>query len=349
MAPEQATGCATPASDWYAFGVMLFEALAGQVPFADRGELVLLRKQQQDAPLLSSIRQGISEDLQHLCAKLLQRDPEARADFREVIRMLGASNLQPEIVRETEAALFEVREDELAALNQALEATEDGRPAVAFVHGAQGAGKSALAEHFAADVCRQGKAVVLKGCCNERESLPYNAWDGLIDDLTHYLKKLPIHRAAQMLPRQIHALARVFPVLQRLDAVRQVKQRRPLPTDAVELRRTAFLALRELLANIAEQEPLVLFIDDLQHGDNDSSELLRFLLSAPDSPPFLFIGAYRSERADANPVLKAVREFADKLKAVNVIEIKLNPPKASKASYEQDPRRHGSVAAQLAA
>jgi len=45
MAPEQAAGDpANPASDCYAVGMMLFEALTGQLPFAGDTRQILLAK-----------------------------------------------------------------------------------------------------------------------------------------------------------------------------------------------------------------------------------------------------------------------------------------------------------------
>jgi serine/threonine protein kinase len=56
MAPEQAAGKpATQASDFYALGVMLFEALTGRLPFEGRSGEMLAAKQTRDAPSASAV------------------------------------------------------------------------------------------------------------------------------------------------------------------------------------------------------------------------------------------------------------------------------------------------------
>ena len=72
------------------------------------------------------------------------------------------------------------------------------------------------------------------------------------------------------------------------------------------MRALVFAALRELLARIAREQPLVVVIDDLQWADADGLALLDALLRPPDAPPLLFIATLRRDldaRGDAAPLL----------------------------------------------
>ncbi len=323
MAPEQAAAePACTASDWYAFGVMLFEALTGRLPFEGTGHAVLMSKQQLEAPQPSSLREGIAEDLDLLCLQLLRRVPEARPGWRQILEVLGSARKPLDFLVPPDETPFVGRTEELEALQEAFQATHKGLPVVVFIHGLSGVGKTTLVERFLR-TRQQPKAVILAGRCYERESVPYKACDSVIDALSRHMRQLPVEQAANLLPRQIHAVAELFPALQRLDFLKRLRQRRPLPPDPSELRRAAFSALKELFKNVADQDPLVLSIDDLQWSDIDGAKLLSSLLAPPDPPPLLLIGAYRSEEVEAASGLGVLRERIGELEQVQVREIEL--------------------------
>ena len=101
-----------------------------------------------------------------------------------------------------------------------------------LVHGVSGMGKSALVRCFANELIRGEEAVVLRGRCYERETVPYKAFDNIIDALSRYLMGLPTEEAAQMLPRNVHSLTVLFPVLKRVKAISCART-----TQAPDLRR----------------------------------------------------------------------------------------------------------------
>ena len=119
---------------------------------------------------------------------------------------------------------------------------------------------------------------MLESKCFEYESVRYNALDGVVEGLRKHLQRMPAEARARLTPKYAPALVAIFPALgEVLDLDAPGSER--LPEQPAERRRTAFLALRELLDRVAALSPLVLFLDDLQWGDSDSARLLKVLLA----------------------------------------------------------------------
>src|SRR5690606_38894471 len=126
MAPEQAAGKrATPATDWYAIGTMLYRALSGRLPFSGNVAEVLLRKQTEDPPPLSSSGR-LPRDLERLTMDLLRRRPEVRAGEAELRRRLGLERTPLRPSSRPESAPFLGRDAEIGWLETALSLSRRG-------------------------------------------------------------------------------------------------------------------------------------------------------------------------------------------------------------------------------
>lgn len=305
MSPEQAAGHPlTEASDWYAVGVMLFAALTGSLPFRGRFWELVEQKLKLDAPAPLDLVPGIPADLNRLCVDLMRRDPAARPTVEEILARLGDG--QPASVADEtiiEEAPFVGRQRERQALMTGVEKLLAGTPVIFQVSGKSGAGKSSLIEHFLTDLSTRHSVVILSGRCYEQESVPYKAIDTVIDALTIFLMRLSAAEVLMLLPPHIGALARVFPVLNRVEAIARLAAGGEMATDLTELRRQAFTALRNLLARIGQRWPLIVQIDDLQWGDLDSANLLAEVLRPPHTPRLFLLVSYRSEDRES-PALK---------------------------------------------
>ncbi|HEX2571108.1 MAG TPA: serine/threonine-protein kinase, partial [Polyangia bacterium] len=334
MAPERLTGVpVTEASDWYSVGIMLYEVLAGRQPFEGSMEEILRERLRREPPPPSVFAPTAPADLVSLCRDLLRMDPSRRPAGPEILQRLAAAQPadRPRLwAPSPRSQIFIGREAELAALGEALAATRRSppqsgapsgpqarpqrQPVILHVHGPSGMGKSALVQHFLADLQARDEAVVLGGRCYERESFPYKALDSAMDALARYLTRLPEAQVEGLLPPHLRTLTRLFPVLERIPAIERAAAAEAEVIDPQEQRRRAVAALRQLLVRLAERSPVVLALDDLQWGDLDSADLLGELLRVPQAPAVLLIASYRSDEVETSPFLRSLlasRALAD--------------------------------------
>jgi len=82
IAPEQVNGSAgklTPAADVYSLGAVLFHLLTGRPPFTGEHALkVIQQTTEKPAPKLRSLARALDRDLETICAKCLEREPQTR-------------------------------------------------------------------------------------------------------------------------------------------------------------------------------------------------------------------------------------------------------------------------------
>ena len=93
MAPEQCLGAGSvdEKADIYALGVMLFELLAGVLPFEAEGptSMMVMHLQAQPRPLRDFLS-DVPRDLESLVARMLAKTPADRPSAREVARAMDA-------------------------------------------------------------------------------------------------------------------------------------------------------------------------------------------------------------------------------------------------------------------
>lgn len=321
MPPEQSLGQKiNEAADWYAVGVMIYEALTGLQPFTGSWFQLVEAKRSKPPVHPRKLVPDAPQDLSDLCMRMMAAKIEDRPNESEIMQIIGVRAMSEPIMRrvDEEQTLFLGRAPQVVALSQAWRGSGHEKPVVAHITGPAGIGKSALIDSVLEQL-RDGplggekmgqRPIVLSGRCYERESVPFKAFDAVIDALTRHLLRLSKDEQQALFPRDMMMLARMFPVLQRVPAIGVP----PAVSDSDDkrgMRRRAFAALKALFLQMSRAKPLVVHIDDVQWGDVDSWELLTSLLEAPDSPPILYLLAYRDEESKTSPVLKALCALAE--------------------------------------
>jgi hypothetical protein len=310
--PEQAWGSAPdPSADWYSLGATLYEALCGAPPYEGSAAHIISAKRLGAPPPPSTVAAAVPRGLDELCTALMAKAPGERPSPDDILATLSEEGAEratrvahsPAMLAPDEIP-FIGRAEPHARLDRDRERSRRG-PCVSFVRGRSGIGKSELVRRFA-ESQRDAGALVLSGRCRLQESVAYRAMDPLIDELSRFLVGLPDDQIQPLVPRYCDVLLRLFPVLARVPALSLASE--PLAASDDELVRRGFVALRELLSNIARERPLVFWIDDAQWGDRGSVALLRSVLRPPDAPSLHLVLSYRSEDGESSPLLAGLRE-----------------------------------------
>ena len=171
--------------------------------------------------------------------------------------------------------------------------------------GRRGIGKTSLVRHFLAAVRKREEVTILRGRCYPHESVPFKAFDALMDGLRRRLKRMTDAERAAVLPEDLGLLTRLFPVLREVEEFTEEGEPDTL-SDLIELRQRSFETNAALIANLARQRPLVTFIDDVHWADADSARLLSTWLRVLARSPALIVLSYQADDASSSEFLGAL-------------------------------------------
>src|SRR4029079_17183821 len=209
-----------------------------RLPFQGSVGRVMLEKVRQRPPRLGTIAPTVPPALDDLVDALLDPDPACRPDETAIRREITALRGMPAAAPIATAAPFVGRRRETELLDSVL-ARRMYDLDVVHVHGPSGIGKTELVRRVLRTVERDASCVVLRGRCYDRESVPYKAFDTIVDALSAHLRELSADEVAALAPADGRALVRLFPVLAR---IRGLDVGAPLDADPADVRRRAFAA-----------------------------------------------------------------------------------------------------------
>lgn len=323
MSPEQIRGQFVDArSDLYSLGCILYELLTGRVPFDGGTDNEILGMHLVRVPKApSEIVDGLPREIEELVMRLLAKQPKDRPgyahDVASVLSAAGGSD-DPVLDRmECEYLYrpqFTGRETLHARFISHLHATKDGSGRCTVVSGGSGMGKTRFAKVIAREATIRGMRVIAGECtpfstlagADSARGAPLHAFHRLFVTLADYCQEHGQAAADRLLGKHGKILSAYEPALKFLPGQEQYPEPVELPAQAA--RRRVLNALRDALAQFAEDRPLLLIIDDLQWADELSLGFLVYLgESFFKQHPIMVLATNRTEA-----IGDALREVLDR-------------------------------------
>jgi predicted ATPase/signal transduction histidine kinase len=337
MSPEQ-SGRMNRALDYrtdlYSLGITFYQLLTGSLPFKAHDALEWIHAHlAQVPPPPHQWEPSIPPMLSAIVLKLIAKMPEERyqsaegllADLQTCREQLALGTLEEfPLGRQDFPARFQLprrlygRDEELQSLLSALDRMmRKRRPEWLLVRGYSGIGKSSMVQELHPHVLRR-RGFFLQGKFDQlQRDVPYaplgQAFKGLVQQLLTGSDEEVASWRQRLLDAfegQGQVLVELVPSLELLVG-RQPSVSELPPQEAQNRFHRLFQRFLSVFAT--PERPLVWFLDDLQWADSASLHLLKFLATHPDTPPLLWVGAYRDNEVNsAHPLMLTVEELRNR-------------------------------------
>ena len=318
--------------DLYALGTVLYECACGRPPFLSSDPLALIHSHLAEEPRpVTELNPRCPAIVADIIATLLHKEPEQRyqsaaglrADLKTCLQSLsdptsdrisqgeGPAIIEPFTLRRHEYRLhintpssLIGRDLEQRQLLHAYDRVSGGEFGVVMISGLSGIGKTRLIQELEAPIVAH-RGYYCAGKFNQfSQHLPYSS---LVEAFARLIRQLLSEdeerqqywrqRLTEKLAANAGLITEFIPELEYI-----IGPQPPLPAlSPTEVRNRFNDTLSNFIACFAcEQHPLVLFIDDLQWGDQATFDLFAFFYQrAEDHPYLLLITAYRSNEVNA--------------------------------------------------
>ncbi|MFC1571773.1 protein kinase [Candidatus Margulisiibacteriota bacterium] len=323
MSPEQAgTLPVLPdeRSDLYSLGIIFYELITGKVPFQGEDVSAILHQHIAKKPQsLKEIKAGTPEIIDQMVMKLLKKAPEERYqsakgllnDLRRIKEMLEKNKLEGFRLGSEDRAgklsyliRFIGRQGEVKELREDFGLSRDGIGRLSLVSGLSGLGKTRLINELHPYV-EKSHGIFVSGKCNKYgATLPYSAFVEAMTEYVEVIKRKPAVKREEQIKKIKESLGELGGVItQFVPALAELIGQPPALVELeAEREKMRFFDVTQAFLNAvaSKENPLVIFLDDLQWTDLGTIELLKFLVPQLLLSHILIIGSYREEEVAAS-------------------------------------------------
>ncbi len=318
-------------TDLYSLGITFYQLLTGRLPFEGRDALEWIHAHLAQVPVSPHLREpSVPPMLAAVVLKLLAKMPEERYQSFEGLkadlemcreRLTRGDGEEFPLGSQDFPARFQLpqrlygRESEVEALLSAFDrVTRGGRTEWTLVRGYSGIGKSSVV-HALHQPVMQRRGFFLSGKFDQlQRDVPYATLAQAFKELVQQLLAGSDAEVETWRQRLLEAfegfgqvLVELVPPLEWVVGPQPAVSELP-PQEAQNRFHRVFQRFLSVFATPGR--PLVLFLDDLQWADFASLELLKFLATHPDTPPLLWVGAYRdNEVSPSHPLMLSLEEI----------------------------------------
>ncbi|MBA3656483.1 MAG: AAA family ATPase [Gemmatimonadaceae bacterium] len=191
------------------------------------------------------------------------------------------------------------RTAELRAIEAMASRALAGAGSTLFVAGEGGLGKTRLVEAVAERLEKDGWKVAMGRAYPVETGIPFAIFS---DALLPALRSLQPSALAVLSRGGAPELRSIFPTLESLGTAR------PTVDDPAEFKARMLWNFSQLLGKLAQKQPLLLILENLQWADESSLELLHFVARHATGQRILLIGTYNLAERDSNAVLKSTEQ-----------------------------------------
>ncbi len=314
-------------SDLYSLGVVMFEMLTGRLPFLTQDPLEMIHSHLAlRPPEVRSVKPGVPVILDLIVGKLLNKNPEERyqsatgllSDLRKIHDhykkqgewpefLLGEYDVSP--ILHLSQKLYG-RHKEINLLRELFQQVVDGPARLVMINGYSGVGKTAVVHEVFSDISRKN-GYFIKGKFDQlQRNMPYYAIASAFREYVNYVvtqddDEITLVRKLilEAVDKEAWVLTDLIPSLEMIIGKQEEGER----LSGMEAQNRFNYVFGRFLKSISRPDnPIVLFIDDLQWADSSSLNLLYNLLRDRNLKHLLFAGSYRSNEIGKNHPLRAL-------------------------------------------
>ncbi len=213
-------------------------------------------------------------------------DPETRRLHLAVLRG-EPTEAPPTGAAGASAGALVGRQEELTRLDRSWTEAATGRPSLVLLAGVPGIGKTRLLAELAGLATASGGLVLAARCRPGERSLFLQPF---VEVLRPVLLSLPAPTLRTLLGEHLAAWTRLLPELGELFDLR------PEPEVSHDLaRRRSFDAVVAVVVGLADRQPVLVAIDDVQYGADVTADLVAHLVARLDRAPVLVVAAARTD------------------------------------------------------